>query len=113
MSSVINPAMQSVVQSFAPQAVQQDNDRNREETTKTSVVASSVNISSHAQNLAAMEMDLAQHQIINPQSAVEKPTVENRQDNQGAMFAANLQAQANFNAQQISQANTETSEANS
>lgn len=111
MSNAINPAMQSVAMSAMPaqnQAAQQE--QNRVTDRPTSEVSTggntTVTLSSGAQNGANDYMDLAASQTVNQNAPVQDQNVEANDTTNGLNYAANIQAQANYNAQQLNEVGT-------
>jgi hypothetical protein len=104
---MINPAMQSVAQSAMPQqntAMQAEQTRvtDRQTSEVSSGGNTTVTLSSQAQAMSNDYMDLAASQTVNQNNPVQDSNTEANQTSNGLTYAASLQAQANYNAQQLS-----------
>ncbi|HEY9018907.1 hypothetical protein [Thiomicrospira sp.] len=111
MSNTINPAMQSLAMSAMPQQNQASQQaENRVSDRATSEVSSAgnttVTLSSQAQAAGNDYMDLAASQTVNQNNPVQDQNTNANDTSNGLTYAANLQAQANYNAQQLSQADS-------
>ena len=107
MSTMINPAMQSVAQSAMPQqntAAQAEQTRvsDRQTSEVSSGGNTTVTLSAQAQAMSNDYMDLAASQTVNQNNPVQDSNTEANQTSNGLTYAASLQAQANYNAQQLS-----------
>ena len=108
MSNTINPAMQSVAMSVMPQQNQAAQQAENRVTDRASSEVSSggnttVTLSSQAQGLGNDYMDLAASQTVNQNTPVQDQNTQASDTSNGLTYASTLQAQANYNAQQLSQ----------
>lgn len=111
MSNTINPAMQSVAMSVMPQQSQAAQQAENRVTDRASSEVSSggnttVTLSSQSQAAGNDYMDLAASQTVNQNAPVEDQNTQASDTSNGLTYASNLQAQANYNAQQINQADS-------
>lgn len=107
MSTTINPAMQSVAMSYMPSqdsAAQKESLKmtDRSEPSTTSGGNTTVTLSGQAQSAANDYADLAASQTVNNATQVQERSVETNETT-NVTYPANLQAQANYNAQQLSE----------
>lgn len=107
MSTVINPAMQSAALSAMPQqntAAQAEQTRvtDRQTSDVSAGGNTTVTLSSLGQAMSSDNMGLAASQTVNQKEPVQAQTTEANDTSNGLNYAANVQAQANYNAQQLS-----------
>lgn len=110
MSIAINPNMQSMALSMAPQqnqVAQQEQNRLTDRSTPTVSVAGNdtVTLSSSNQGLNAVNdyLNLAASQTVNQNNPVQEQNIQSNDVTNGLTYSTSLQAQANFNAQQLNQ----------
>ncbi|UQB42325.1 hypothetical protein JX580_11840 [Thiomicrospira microaerophila] len=110
MSIAINPNMQSMALSMAPQqnqAAQQEQNRLTDRSTPTVSAAGNdtVTLSSSNQGLNAVNdyLNLAASQTVNQNNPVQEQNIQSNDVTNGLTYSTSLQAQANFNAQQLNQ----------
>lgn len=110
MSNTINPAMQSVAMSAMPQQNAAQQAENRVSDRATSEISSggntTVTLSSQGQAAGNDYMDLAASQTVNQNNPVQDQNTNANDTSNGLTYASTLQAQANYNAQQLSQADS-------
>lgn len=108
MSTTINPAMQSVAMSYMPSqesAAQKESLKMSDRSEPTTTSGGNTTVSLSGQGLAAAAndyADLAASQTINNAAQVQERSVETNETT-NITYPANLQAQANYNAQQLSE----------
>lgn len=112
MSTMINPAMQSVAQNYMPQQnTAGQAEQNRVSDRSTSEVSTggntTVTLSSQAQAISSDYMDLAASQTVNQNNPVQDSNTEANQTSNGLTYASSLQAQANYNAMQLAQSSSD------
>ncbi|WP_052501468.1 hypothetical protein [Thiomicrospira microaerophila] len=118
MSIGINPNLSSMALSMMPnqnQASSQDSASRVSDRPTSSVSAAgndTVTLSSATQgvNGANDYMNLAASQTVNANNPVQEQAVQTNDTTNGLTYASNLQAAANFNAQQLNQVGTEQSD---
>jgi len=117
MSIGINPSLASAAMSMMPsqnQAAQQDATRVADRPTSSVSAAGNdtVTLSSAMQSVNGVNdySNLAASQTVNSNSPVQQQRVETNDTTNGLTYASNLQAAANFNAQQLNQVGTEKSD---
>lgn len=111
MSNTINPAMQSVAMSVMPQQNQAAQQAENRVTDRASSEVSSggnttVTLSSQGQAAGNDYMDLAASQTVNQNAPVQDQNTQASDTSNGLTYASTLQAQANYNAQQLSQSDS-------
>lgn len=108
MSNTINPAMQSVAMSVMPQQNQAAQQADNRVTDRTNSEVSSggnttVTLSNQGQAAGNDYMDMAASQTVNQNAPVQDQNTQTSDTSNGLTYASTLQAQANYNAQQLSQ----------
>lgn len=108
MSIAINPSMQSMALAMAPQqnqAAQQEQNKLTERSVSAVPTTGNDTVTLSAANPNPVNdyLNLAASQTVNQNNPVQEQLIQSNDVTNGLTYATSLQAQANFNAQQLNQ----------